>query len=93
MTSSRRGFLLGLSSILAAPAIVRASSLMPVRAWQEPFRLYIHADTAAFTDTMAKMEELVIRAFSLDPNLIEGGTPVLTPMLERRTPLLIGAVG
>lgn len=31
MTTSRRSFLLGLSSILAAPAIVRASSLMPVK--------------------------------------------------------------
>lgn len=28
----RRGFILGLTSLLAAPAIVRASSLMPVRA-------------------------------------------------------------
>lgn len=29
---SRRGLLVGLGSLLAAPAIVRASSLMPVRA-------------------------------------------------------------
>lgn len=29
--NSRRGFLLGLTSLLAAPAIVRASSLMPVK--------------------------------------------------------------
>lgn len=29
--ATRRGFLTGLSSLLAAPAIVRASSLMPVK--------------------------------------------------------------
>lgn len=33
---SRRGFLAGLSAIIAAPAIVRASSLMPVRGIIQP---------------------------------------------------------
>lgn len=32
LVPSRRGFLTGLSALLAAPAIVRFSSLMPVRA-------------------------------------------------------------
>jgi hypothetical protein len=32
MILARRGFLFGLGAMLAAPAIVRASSLMPVRA-------------------------------------------------------------
>lgn len=32
MISSRRSFLTGLGSLLAAPAIVKASSLMPVKA-------------------------------------------------------------
>ncbi len=32
MILARRGFLFGLGALLAAPAIVRASSLMPVRA-------------------------------------------------------------
>lgn len=32
MNPSRRGFLLGLSGIIAAPAIVRAASIMPVKA-------------------------------------------------------------
>lgn len=31
---TRRGFLAGLGTLLAAPAIVRASSLMPVRDWK-----------------------------------------------------------
>lgn len=32
MNATRRGFLFGAASLLAAPAIVRASSLMPVKA-------------------------------------------------------------
>lgn len=35
MITSRRGLLLGFGSVLAAPAIVRASSLMPVKVWRE----------------------------------------------------------
>ena len=31
----RRGFLLGLGALIAAPAVVRASSLMPVRAFKQ----------------------------------------------------------
>lgn len=33
MILTRRGLIGGLASVLAAPAIVRASSLMPVKAW------------------------------------------------------------
>lgn len=44
MTPSRRSFLTGLASVLAAPAIVRASSLMPVRGivmdWAPPKAYY-----------------------------------------------------
>lgn len=36
MTLSRRSLITGLASFLAAPAIVRASSIMPVKAWAEP---------------------------------------------------------
>jgi hypothetical protein len=32
MQATRRGFLIGAGAVLAAPAIVRASSLMPVKA-------------------------------------------------------------
>jgi hypothetical protein len=34
--ASRRGFLVGALSLIAAPALVRASSIMPVKAWVEP---------------------------------------------------------
>lgn len=36
---SRRRFLTGVITLLAAPAIVRASSLMPVKSWVEPAAL------------------------------------------------------
>ena len=35
---SRRGFLAGLSSLLAAPAVVRAEALMPIKVWRPPLR-------------------------------------------------------
>ena len=35
MTLSRRSLITGLVSFVAAPAIVRASSLMPVKAWAD----------------------------------------------------------
>jgi hypothetical protein len=35
---SRRGFLAGLSSLLATPAVVRAGALMPIKVWRPPLR-------------------------------------------------------
>jgi hypothetical protein len=35
MTLSRRSLITGLASLVAAPAIVRVSSLMPVKAWAD----------------------------------------------------------
>ena len=36
MTPSRRSFIIGAAALIAAPAIVRASSLMPVRGIVQP---------------------------------------------------------
>jgi hypothetical protein len=33
---SRRGFLAGLGSLLATPAVVRAEALMPIKVWRPP---------------------------------------------------------
>lgn len=47
---TRRTLLTGLGAIIAAPAIVRASSLMPVKAWRTMPMLWgdgVHDDTAA----------------------------------------------
>ena len=42
MLLTRRGLVVGLVGFVAAPAIVRASSIMPVRGWEDiiehPFR-------------------------------------------------------
>ncbi len=37
LITSRRSFITGLVALVAAPAIVRASSLMPVKDWREGF--------------------------------------------------------
>lgn len=37
VTTSRRSFLGGVLGLMAAPVIVRVSSLMPVKSWAEPF--------------------------------------------------------
>lgn len=48
MTLARRSFLTGLSAIIAAPAIVRASSLMPVKALKSgwDYERYVWTDTS-----------------------------------------------
>lgn len=33
---TRRGLITGLASLIAAPALVRASSIMPVKPWNDP---------------------------------------------------------
>jgi hypothetical protein len=40
---NRRTFIIGLTGIIAAPAIIRASSLMPVRAWKPELKYVQHA--------------------------------------------------
>jgi hypothetical protein len=48
MKLSRRGVLLGLGAMMAAPALVRASSLMPVVSHLVLWNNGVHDDTAAF---------------------------------------------
>lgn len=46
---NRRSFLIGSVGLLAAPAIVRASSIMPVRAWRPAkWRELLYADSEWF---------------------------------------------
>ncbi len=42
---NRRGFLTGVVGLLAAPAIVRATSIMPISAWPERKRAYLYVLT------------------------------------------------
>lgn len=46
LEGTRRGFITGLISLVAAPAIVRAGSLMPVKVMIEPTRIYWGFDAA-----------------------------------------------
>jgi len=39
MTLSRRSFFTGLAAAIAAPAVVKAESLMPVKVWQPSWRI------------------------------------------------------
>lgn len=43
--ASRRSFITGLAALVAAPAIVRAGSLMPVKTMIEPRRFYAIGDS------------------------------------------------
>jgi hypothetical protein len=66
----RRGFLTGLVSALAAPAIVRASSLMPVRTmiWAPPVPPLIGIDcgsTAAITVAFKYEYDKALRTIKL----------------------------
>lgn len=61
----RRGFLTGLGALIAAPAIVRASSLMPVKALVEPKAYWgiVHpenfGDLIDFDKALRQMAEMV----------------------------------
>lgn len=42
MTLSRRSFFAGLAAAIAAPAVVKAESLMPVKVWRpDVWRVYV----------------------------------------------------
>jgi hypothetical protein len=66
---SRRGFFAGLAASLAAPAIVRAGILMPVRAIAQPRVLTIQEITRAsvrlFVNTNAFLADLDRQQFAL----------------------------
>lgn len=67
---SRRSFITGLVSLVAAPAIVRAGSLMPVRGMIEPIMpLYGISPGMEALQFMKELEELharISRAFFMD---------------------------
>lgn len=54
MTMTRRSLITGLISLVAAPAIVRVSSIMPVRPWHAPTieELYNYWNPEAVLDRM-----------------------------------------
>jgi hypothetical protein len=69
---SRRGFVTGLVGLVAAPAIVKASSLMPVKAWGESVVSY-----GFDTDELNMAMHVIVngRTFTVDhKTLFERGT-------------------
>ena len=64
--ASRRRFLIGAASLLAAPAIVRASSIMKVRPIEDP-RI---AELIAHLETMSRLPP---------PSVESGGLAILDP--------------
>lgn len=54
MTLSRRGFIGGLTAALAAPAIVRAASLMPVKQMPAPLMRMTDAEIVEFLEGMSQ---------------------------------------
>ena len=55
----RRGFITGLIAFVAAPAIVRAGSLMPVKAW-DPLG---PGDRAPYWASPGELKDVIGRAF------------------------------
>lgn len=56
---TRRTLLAGLGAVVAAPAIVRASSLMPVKAWLEPVWFPVAGTTTWYSDLEPSFKTLV----------------------------------
>lgn len=63
---SRRGFLTGLAGLVAAPALVKATSLMPIKPWddREAFLLRFEAEAlAAYRQHQFLVDAAFIRSF------------------------------
>ena len=90
--TSRRSFLLGASSLLAAPAIVRVASLMPVKAiadetvlaralFTSPLILPQPIDMTA-TEVLLRLQEYRLKMDRLWQEAAEAMFPSLDEMLE-----------
>jgi hypothetical protein len=68
---NRRGFLRAAASFLAAPAIVRVGSIMPVKAFVEPYTLseaILASGTFEGPFTVEMVREAMRRIRELEPN-------------------------
>lgn len=64
--STRRGFITGLATLIAAPAIVRVGSLMPVRGVVMEWVPYGESPVMGALRDLAEIEEKIRRAFFMD---------------------------
>ncbi len=84
LVTSRRSLITGLASLIAMPAIVRASSLMPVKAWTDGWLEFVVHGVDAFG---APMEE-IIRLPSSFSSFASSGFFARSISAETRIPLL-----
>lgn len=85
---TRRGLILGLSALIAAPAIVRASSLMPIKTIEEPWT-WVQGDVElTFSESLLEIARAIFydteRTFFSDygPNFINLNFDTLKVMLS-----------
>jgi hypothetical protein len=94
MNTSRRGFLAGLAALVAAPAIVRVSSIMPVKAvpplskWYTLWGDGVHDDTAG-VDAMLRGESVFHRGLGVLIGMEHDGGHIYFPpgIYRKRGPL------
>lgn len=80
--TTRRGFLLGIGAVLAAPAIVRASSLMPIKSYlyeaDAPFviidyelvEMYGVSDDSVIISYSRAVERKIAKAFDISVGVL-----------------------
>ena len=61
----RRNFLIGIVSLIAAPAVVRADALMPIRVWRPTFGFILHGGGMGSWVTCKKSELIGVDLASL----------------------------
>lgn len=78
----RRRFLAGLVGLIAAPAVVKAASLMPVKAFDGPLDLFatmemrLNGCEAAFLEEMSRRWTNAVLYGSSHPELFQGFVPL-----------------
>ena len=72
---NRRGFLLGLTSVLAAPAIVHAGNLMPVRAFDPYYTRYLVAYHIGTDELLLRVDRTLFPLPTPNPRYAEIVSP------------------
>lgn len=69
---NRRGFLTGLGALIATPAIVRASSLMPIRVMPSPMELEFYGLSPAMValENIEYLQGLIMRRLSFEDTIV-----------------------
>jgi hypothetical protein len=97
---TRRGLITGLAALIAAPAVVRAAALMPVKAWVEPGFPYDGLHPAYWALSVKDGDVIRFLGYSLHRTergleasarlSINGGEIISTPAEVKRSGELVG---